>query len=131
VDRVDLLAKRAFSRYVGFVGGMEADVIVGRFNPLDLSNEQGKDASSRTNDDTSTVARIGCDSSRARYCQSAPRAVECDTKSLAIERLQEVVESLDIERADGVLVIGRDEHHIRRVPSIDSPHHRNRSTNTV
>ena len=129
-DRVHRLAEQM---RVG--ADVQLDVVAGRLDPVDLVGAHEEDAAARL-DDEAIDARLApaSDPGRARCrrrSRSPPvaalellaRARERLPEPLAIERLEQVVERVHVERAQRVAIVGGDEDHERHPVGADRVDH--------
>ena len=90
-------------------------VIVGRSDPVDFIGVHDRDAIARADEKSSLHSSVIADECREPAVRFAePRALldagEGARKTGILERLEQVVHGMHVELADGVLVVGGDEH---------------------
>ena len=112
---------------VDFLRDMDPDIVVGGLDPVDFGRADEIDAPSVPDHDPGEVPpRLGTGGNGRRRLiprQLLPHAGERYREPARIERLEEIVDDSQLERAGGVLVVRRDEHHQWKVLRVQGLEH--------
>src|SRR5215471_16860183 len=106
----------------GLTTGVQTNVVLGGFDPVHLL--YGDEASPAAAADHETRRRRSSfDQVHQRWLWRGFGTSKSASKPLVGERLQEVIERIDLERLDGELIVGGDKDHARRFLGAEGAKH--------
>lgn len=94
----------AATNHVGPLTDVDASVIVGGFDPVDVDKFDEKDFSGALDDEALELGRSFATESDLLF-----GALECEVKARVVKGLEEIVEGTGLEGAESVLIVGSGE----------------------